>query len=82
MPPTSAEYDEMELCRSWGGNWWGWQQQPAHERAALLAHEWEKNYREGYLREMLEKHTKDKDPGRGQSPAERVGASFFKGPPG
>ena len=79
MPPGAQSGGEGKmLLRRACGSQWG---KPLPERAALPAHEWEKNYREGFSKEMGEKYAAKDGKTAGQSPADRAGASFFKRPP-
>ena len=85
LPPTSAEFDELECCRKWGAQWEEWRRRPVSERAQLLAHDWEAAMREGYLNEQTLRQSEPKggagEPRAGQSPAERVMAAMRR-PPG
>ncbi len=58
------------------GGWGAWQRVPGRVRGELVAHEWEKNLREGYVSEKLNQAK----PAGAESATDRVRQAFFGRP--
>lgn len=58
MPGTDHEFTSLEAARSFGYSWSGWWGETVETRARLMAHEAERQIREAYLHEEMERRAK------------------------